>query len=110
MQPRMETAAEFKPGDRWVAELPDRALVLIASYNLYGRWTITIYDQKSQSNLFELHDEQTLEGARKYAEGYVNGAFHQELGPFQWKFALEQLERLSAATGCVSAHLHSSRP
>lgn len=84
MQPRMETAAEFKPGDRWVAELPDRALVLIASYNLYRRWTITIYDQKSQSNLFELHDEQTLEGAQKYAEGYVNGAFHEELGPFQW--------------------------
>ena len=71
-------------GSCWVAELPDRALVLIASYNLYGRWTITIYDQKSQSNLFELHDEQTLEGARKYAEGYVNGAFHEEPGPFQW--------------------------
>lgn len=81
----MDTVSDFKPGDRWVAELPDRFLVLVASYNMYGRWTVTIYDQKSQSNMFELHDEQTLEGARKYAEGYVNGALQEELGPFDWK-------------------------
>ncbi|HLH09067.1 MAG TPA: hypothetical protein VKW78_17650 [Terriglobales bacterium] len=86
----MESATQFKPGDRWVAELTARSLVLVASHNIYRRWTVTIYNQKSQSYLFEVHDEETLEGAMKYAEGYVCGALHEELGPFHWKLQSDQ--------------------
>ncbi len=76
--------AEHRIGDRYVAELADPALTLVVSYNAYQRWTVVIIDRATQAAVVDLHEEQTLEQAKRYAEGYVQGASGKAVTPERW--------------------------
>ncbi len=75
---------EHRVGDRYVAELDRPALTLVVSYNAYQRWTVVILDRTTNTAVLDLHEEQTLEQAKRYAEGYIQGACGKIIAPDLW--------------------------
>lgn len=80
----MAAGPQHSVGDRYVAQIPDPPLTLVVSFNLYQRWTVVILDRNAESAVLDLHEENTLDDAQHYAEGYAHGAFGVPLGRYRW--------------------------